>query len=197
MQPRAAYLPPLVRDLVCCDRTTLSLNPHPPRYLSDQGMLCIQAVQSCIPQSVIAATTTISVTTTASTAATTATTTTTTTTTPDDTISIRSSAVTTSAATVMDPHDLDLFKAACITVQSELVTLSKDDSKQLRNMYAEPIEWLGVPGMRAAEIWLDLYEKQVFDQALIVGSTVLEQLVGNVSSCLGISTCHLPVELRW
>jgi len=161
MQHRAAFLPPLVRDLVCYDETTLSLNrqeSHTHSYLNDQGLLFIDAIRPCLPQSVVTAAVA----------------------TTHDAIGTGTNTSTTTATSV-EPSDLYPFKIACVKVQSELLKLSKGVSIPLRELYTDSLEWLGVPGLRAAEIWFELYENQMFDQALVVGSTVLEQLVSNVS----------------
>ncbi|KAI8347836.1 hypothetical protein B0O80DRAFT_464453 [Mortierella sp. GBAus27b] len=181
-KPRAVFLPPLVQDLVCYDNTTTPPNPgpnlqgsEPLKFLGNQGCLSADTIQSCIPDSVV--------TTQAATHGNTRTSPSTTT----------SSTVTVSAT---DPCDLAPFKAACIAVQLELLELSTKSSKSLKDIYADTIGWLGVAGKRAAEIWFELYERQAFDQALIVGSTVLEQLISNIIYTLQGPDKFIPFLVR-
>ncbi|KAF9953247.1 hypothetical protein BGZ65_004791, partial [Modicella reniformis] len=180
MQPHAAFLPPLVQSLVCYDKSKSSPQElSPRRYLSDQGLLSVDAIQPCLPQSVVVQPDRPPVIVTAITTSITA-----------------SASASAAAAAAMDPSELDPFKAACVSVHSELLQFSSDISKSLRNMYADLLEWLGVPGKRAAEIWFELYEKQIFDQAWIVGSTVLEQLVSNIIFTLQGSEKFIPFLVR-
>ncbi|KAF9356547.1 hypothetical protein BGX34_009868 [Mortierella sp. NVP85] len=175
MQHRAAFLPPLVRDLVCYDETALSLDRQESdthSYLNDQGLLFVDAIRPCLPQSVVTAVAPT-----------------------HDTIGTGTNTSTTTATSV-EPCDLYPFKIACVKVQSELLKLSKDVSIPLRELYTDSLEWLGIPGLRAAEIWFELYENQMFDQALIVGSTVLEQLVSNIIFTLQGPDKFIPFLVR-
>lgn len=47
--------------------------------------------------------------------------------------------------------------------------------------------WLGATGRQATEVWFETFAKGEYDQAWLVGSTVLEQLIVNVSV---YSTCY-------
>ncbi|KAG0200957.1 hypothetical protein BGX28_006111 [Mortierella sp. GBA30] len=84
------------------------------------------------------------------------------------------------ASESMGPGALDSFKRACAVVLSDLQTLTQDRSLTLQEIYSERLEWLGHPGTRAGEIWLQLFASGDFDLAWLVGSTVLEQLLGNM-----------------
>ncbi|KAI8605302.1 hypothetical protein EDD21DRAFT_440472 [Dissophora ornata] len=161
MPSRAAFLPPLVEELVCNERD-FSLRPSAtqnlplPSFLDDHGLLSIEATQHCLPQAVINGPVT----------------------------------------TAINPRDLDSFKKACTIVMSELPMLPVDQLITLGDVYSDQLSWLGTPGKKAAEIWLRLYEKGNFDQAWLVGSTVLEQLLGNIIFSLQKPDKFIPFLVR-
>ncbi|KAG0305926.1 hypothetical protein BGZ98_003292 [Dissophora globulifera] len=151
MNYHAAFLPPLVRELVCFDKDhaqpqlSTALHQPPTRFLDSRGLLSIEAIQHCcLPQP-----------------------------------PVNNGGAAATAAQV-ESYDLELFKRACTAVLSELQGLTDDGSVTLTSLYSEQLDWLGVPSKRVSEIWFELYELGDHNQAWLVGSTVLEQLLGNL-----------------
>ncbi|KAF9289712.1 hypothetical protein BGZ68_008794 [Mortierella alpina] len=96
----------------------------------------------------------------------------------------------------LDSQALDPFKRTCVEVSSALQSLLQDRSLTLHEVYSEQLEWLGASGRRAGEIWLELFTGQDYDQAWLVGSTVLEQLLGNIIFTLESQDKFIPFLVR-
>jgi len=79
-----------------------------------------------------------------------------------------------------DPRDLDPFKHACVEVLTSLQTLIGQEGS-LARLYSEQLSWMSESSQKSCEIWFDLFMVGSYDQAWLVGSTVLEQLLGTVS----------------
>ncbi|KAI1294134.1 hypothetical protein EDD11_008215 [Mortierella claussenii] len=190
---QAAYLPPLVRELVCFDRSTSALltatvattasatssssssslfsGTAPPQYLNAQGLVSTESIQSVLPQVVF---------------------------------------VRGAVTTLIDPLDLQAFKDACFEVFSELRKLESslqelgdEGENRLVKMFAEQLDWMsgqdgldGAVGKRAGEIWLDLFHQGHYDQAWLVGSTVLEQMISNIIFTIQGSDKFIPFLVR-
>jgi hypothetical protein len=82
--------------------------------------------------------------------------------------------------TAPEAQDLDPFKYACVEVLSTLQNLT-DQKGSLAVLYSEQLSWMNETSQRACEIWFDLFTTGSYDQAWLLGSTVLEQLLGTVS----------------
>ncbi|KAG0045801.1 hypothetical protein BGZ83_008981 [Gryganskiella cystojenkinii] len=80
-----------------------------------------------------------------------------------------------------EPRDLDPFKLACLEILSELRSLLETPTRRsLSDLYSEQLTWMNESSRRACEIWFDLFTAGTFDQAWLIGSTVLEQLLGTI-----------------
>ncbi|KAG0004261.1 hypothetical protein BGZ79_009845 [Entomortierella chlamydospora] len=99
-------------------------------------------------------------------------------------------------ATAIDPLDLIPFKRSCVSVQADLKQLSSNDSASLKRIYSDQLSWIGVVGKRAGETWFDLYANGQFNQAWLVGSTVLEQLIGNIRILKTLIGSPLTLNIR-
>ncbi|KAF9958802.1 hypothetical protein BGZ72_010864 [Mortierella alpina] len=160
MHTRAAFLPPIVSNLVCFDKTDVvtgefSLDVAPP-LITGNGLLSIEAMARFVPQAVLVGPFT----------------------------------------KAPDPQALCPFKGACVTVYAALQSLLHDRSLTLQEVYSEQLEWLGASGKRAGEIWIELFAGQQYDQAWLVGSTVLEQLLGNIIFTLESQDKFIPFLVR-
>lgn len=181
-QGQRSFIPPFVKELVYFDKTqyqptdssSLSTNnpdiqPPPPsttppfEYISNDGLVILEAIQTCLPASVVQS----------------------------------------HIPTASRPEEFDSFRRSCVTILSKLTRLvtlrqqnqSQDSSdgnevsdttkatKALLDLYdVDGLgPWLGEAGRRATEAWFSAFVRREYDQAWLVGSTVLEQLIVNVS----------------
>ncbi|KAF9906726.1 hypothetical protein EC991_000318 [Linnemannia zychae] len=164
MQQRTTFIPPFVRDVIyfdknCCQTLVFSTSTDntepqsPVEYISDDGIIILGMMQACLPQAVL-----------------------------HSHIPIAS-----------QPEDFHYFQKSCVAVLSKLGQIAQSTSKVgdgsigsfsvkgLVDLYdvkgLEP--WLGNSGKRATEVWFDLFARGEYDQAWLIGSTVLEQLIVN------------------
>ncbi|KAF9142091.1 Histone deacetylase hda1 [Mortierella sp. GBA39] len=96
--------------------------------------------------------------------------------------------------TASQPKDFDLFQRSCVSVLSKLTRLTLQQiqggggdgvaktTRALLDLYdvdgLEP--WLGATGRQATEVWFEAFVRGEYDQAWLVGSTILEQLIVNI-----------------
>ncbi|KAF9129703.1 hypothetical protein BGW39_003893 [Mortierella sp. 14UC] len=181
MQQRTTFIPPFVRDLVYFDKTQYQLpvssastdNAEPQRlaeYISDDGVIILGAMQACLPQAVLHS----------------------------------------HIPTASQPEDFDLFRQSCVAVLFKLNQLTQptptagDDRIEgylagglLRLYGVDGLDaWLGESGRRATEVWFDLFARGEYDQAWLVGSTVLEQLIVNIIFTLQGPDKFIPFLVR-
>lgn len=78
-------------------------------------------------------------------------------------------------------NHLERFKCACVIIQSELHRLTL--SRPLREVYSDAILSMDPTSACSTTAWFQLHLQGLYDQAMLVGSTVLEQLLVNVCSC--------------
>jgi hypothetical protein len=178
-----SFIPPFVRELVFFDKTqyqpatsssSSEENPdtlHPPpstaptplEYVCDDGLVILESMQASLPASVVQS----------------------------------------HNPTASQPEEFDPFRQSCVGVLSKLtrlLTLQQQNQSQdgsdssdvaarakatgaLMDLYdVDGLgPWLGETGRRATEVWFHAFAKGEYDQAWLVGSTVLEQLIVNVS----------------
>ncbi|ORZ27296.1 hypothetical protein BCR41DRAFT_392621 [Lobosporangium transversale] len=206
--PQAAFLPPLVRDLICNNRSqpqfavvdSLSTLPllnngtkkdidganNSISNISGSGcdgdgfFLSIEAIRPFLPQVV-----------------------------PENVKNRAGPDIDTVTATpdLIDPRDLLPFKRACIILLKEFREQLTQKQKQnraqvsantvLEEIYADSLDWLGPAGKRASQIWFELFlNGERYDQAWLVGSTVLEQLLGNIIYTLQGPDIFIPFLVR-
>ncbi|KAF9186491.1 hypothetical protein BGZ50_002423 [Haplosporangium sp. Z 11] len=102
-----------------------------------------------------------------------------------------------SVITDMDPQELEPFKNACMIVLTNLRShITRDGVLPLKAIFADQMKWMGQAGSRAAEIWFELWSSGDYNQAWLVGSTVLEQLIGNIIFTLQGSDKFIPFLVR-
>lgn len=89
-----------------------------------------------------------------------------------------------------DPRDLDPFKHACVEVLTSLQNLIVQEGS-LARLYSEQLSWMSESSQKSCEIWFDLFMVGSYDQAWLVGSTVLEQLLGTVSHCCQLEYMYM------
>ncbi|KAG0289988.1 hypothetical protein BGZ96_006528 [Linnemannia gamsii] len=197
-RPRS-FIPPFVRELVYFDKTqyqlitsssssstsNLDIQPPPPsttqipfEYISDNGLVILESIQTCLPASVVQS----------------------------------------HIPTACRPEEFDPFRQGCVAVLSKLTRLltpqqqnqGQDGSdsnnvsdttkatKTLLNMYdVDGLgPWLGEVGRRATEVWFDAFVRGEYDQAWLVGSTVLEQLIVNIIYTLQGPEKFIPFLVR-
>ncbi|GJJ74987.1 hypothetical protein EMPS_07345 [Entomortierella parvispora] len=97
--------------------------------------------------------------------------------------------------TAPEPQDLDPFKHACVEVLSSLQNLIGQEGS-LAKLYSEQLSWMSESSQKSCEIWFDLFMVGSFDQAWLVGSTVLEQLLGTIICSLQGPDTFVPFLVR-
>lgn len=73
---------------------------------------------------------------------------------------------------------LKRFKAMCVVIQSELNQLAL--SRPLHEVYSDAVLSMDPIGVRSTKTWFQLHTQGLYDQAWLLGSTVVEQLLVNV-----------------
>ncbi|KAG9064620.1 hypothetical protein KI688_002878 [Linnemannia hyalina] len=111
--------------------------------------------------------------------------------------------------TASQPRDFDLFQRSCVSVLSKLTRLTLQQiqgggdgvaktTRALLDLYdvdgLEP--WLGATGRQATEVWFEAFVRGEYDQAWLVGSTVLEQLIVNIIYTLQGPDKFIPFLVR-
>ncbi|KAF9925155.1 Histone deacetylase hda1 [Linnemannia zychae] len=166
MHQQTSFIPPFVRDLIYFDRNQYSTLDE---FISNDGLLILDTIQPCLPQAVIIG-------------------------------HIPSSS---------QPEDFDPFRRSCCGVLSKLEQLiqqrvggnlgvPEESFSRLSDIYRlkELEPWLGEAGYRAAEVWLELFVRGDYNQAWLVGSTVLEQLLVNIIFTLQGPDKFIPFLVR-
>ncbi|KAF9434361.1 hypothetical protein BGZ76_008137 [Entomortierella beljakovae] len=92
--------------------------------------------------------------------------------------------------------DLTPFKYSCSLVHTELYQLCSNRASTLSKLFADQLNWMGPISKSASEIWFDLYENGHFNQAWLVGSTVLEQLLRNIGAMKTMIGSPLTLNIR-
>lgn len=171
-QQQRSFIPPFVRDLVYFDTTqyqpfsssddpnTHHVSKIPIEYISGEGLIILEAMQYSLPSAVAQS----------------------------------------HIPTASQPQDFDPFRRSCVSVLSKLTRLTLQEiqgrgdngaeaTRALLELYdvdgLEP--WLGATGKQATKVWFEAFVRGEYDQAWLIGSTVLEQLIVNVSV---YSTCY-------
>ncbi|KAG0264438.1 hypothetical protein BG011_006797 [Mortierella polycephala] len=72
----------------------------------------------------------------------------------------------------------------------------RDGALPLKAIFADQMKWMDQLGSRATEIWFELWSSGDYNQAWLVGSTVLEQLIGNIIFTLQGSSKFIPFLVR-
>ncbi|KAF9290194.1 hypothetical protein BGZ88_007428 [Linnemannia elongata] len=178
-QQQGSFIPPFVRDLVYFETTHYqpfsssdgfnAQHTSTTEYISDKGLIILDAMQNSLPSAVVHS----------------------------------------HIPTGSQPKDFDPFQRSCMSVLSKLnrLTLRQikggDDgvaeaTRALLDLYdvdgLEP--WLGATGRQATEVWFETFAKGEYDQAWLVGSTVLEQLIVNIIYTLQGPEKFIPFLVR-
>ncbi|KAF8945650.1 hypothetical protein BGZ47_002256 [Haplosporangium gracile] len=182
-QQQKSFIPPFVRDLVYFDKTQHQPSPSsddpdaqpssisPVEYISNDGLIILDAMQTCLPVAVVQS----------------------------------------HIPTASQPEDFNPFRRCCVAVLDKLTRLTlkqnqtqgdgdgiSEVTKALLDLYnmdrLEP--WLGETGRRATEVWFEAFVRGEYDQAWLVGSTVLEQLIVNIRVMKTLMGSPLTLNIR-
>ncbi|KAF9156308.1 hypothetical protein BG015_006153 [Linnemannia schmuckeri] len=182
-QQQKSFIPAFVRDLVYFDKIqyrpspssddpdTQSPSASPVEYISENGLIILDAMQTCLPIAVVQS----------------------------------------HIPTASRPEDFDPFRRSCVAVLDKLTRLTlkqhqthgysdgvSEATKALLDLYdvdrLEP--WLGQTGRRATEVWFEAFVREEYDQAWLVGSTVLEQLIVNILVMKTLMGSPLTLNIR-